>query len=130
MKIEIVVTVLRYATMAMLLAISLASGVMAYLKGKSNRHLTKALSQAEQRDDLRSYMIEEIEGAESTSKMFQITDTAEWKKATVLKNVTLYAKGQGYSWYDKEEWSTKIDDYVKGTKKVNFTQVQLTEQKK
>ena len=100
-----------------------ASGLWAYFSGRSKRKITKALSQVEQQEDLRQQMVAEIESAETTAKLFGVkTDTATWKKSTVLKNVTLYAKGQGYSWYNEEEWSVKIDEYVKGTKRVNFTQ--------
>lgn len=119
---ENIATILRYALIILAICLSLASGFIAYLKGIKNSKLTKALSEAEQREELWDYMVEEIENAEDTAKLLQTENTSEWKKNTVLKNITLYAKGQGYSWYDKEEWSLEIDNYVKGTKKVNFTQ--------
>lgn len=122
-KVETIVTILRILVLCFLALISLATGIIAYIRGKNNSRLTKSLSESEQREDLRKYMIEEIESAESTAKMFQTSNTADWKKMTVLKNVTLYAKGQGYGWYDKDEWSENIDNYVKGTKLVNFTKV-------
>lgn len=114
MNIEIVVTILS-------VGYGVASGVIAFVQGRRKRKATQGLTQAEQREDLRNQMIEEIESAESTAKLFPKTANVKaWKKDTVLKNITLYAKGQGYGWYDREEWSIKIDDYVKSTKKVNF----------
>lgn len=101
----------------------LVSSIVSFIRGKRNSNTAKALSQVEQRDELRRYMINEIEVAERTATLFsENMDKGKWKKDTVLRNVTLYAKGQGYSWYNQEEMSNEIDTYVEGTKKVNFTE--------
>lgn len=99
----------------------LVSGIVSFIRGKRNSNTAKALSQVEQREGLRRYMVNEIEVAERTAILFpENFDKGKWKKDTVLRNVTLYAKGQGYSWYNEKEMSDEIDAYVEGTKKVNF----------
>lgn len=120
--VENIETILRYFVIIIAITVSLVGSILAFIKGRKNRELTKALTEAEQRDDLWDYMVDEIENAESTAILLITENKSEWKKNTVLKNVTLYAKGQGYSWFNKEEWSKSIDDYVKGTKNVNFTE--------
>ena len=102
---------------------TILSSAIAFFKGKGKKAETKKLTEVEQREDLRRQMVDEIKVTENQAKMFNMampkSEISKWKHSTVIKNLHLYALGNGYNWFDKEEWSNKIIEFVEDTKQVN-----------
>lgn len=95
---------------------SIYTSVMAIVKGLSKRKTTKALTQVEQENDLYDYMVNQTIQVESFSKIIANSMTKEelsvYKRNTVINNMTLYAKANGYLWYDSDVWGGKLTTYI------------------
>ena len=104
--------------------VSLVSGIIAFFQGRKKSKITKQMTIAEQREDLRNQMISEIKTAEKQSSLFGATmsknDIAKWKLETVIKNLKLYALGNQYTWFCEPEWIDAIQQFVADTKEVNY----------
>ena len=97
-------------------AVTFGSTVFAVVKGLSARKKNSSKTEAEQRNDLHTYMVKTCGGKEVMSKLMTTMNKDEkskWKKTEVLRELGLYARSCGYSWYVEEEWNKKIDEYVK-----------------
>ena len=101
-----------------LASIQVILAIIAIAKGLAKRRTTKELNKAEQEKDMRKYMISECGTIEQFSKLLKNAMTKEelanYKRSTVLKNMYLYAKANGYSWYDEDVWGNELTEYING----------------
>ena len=92
--------------------------IIAIVKGLAKRKATKNLTIAEQEKDMRKYMIDECSSVESFSKILKGAmskqELSDYKRNTVLKNMELYAKANGYTWYNSDVWGNELTEYIKG----------------
>ena len=44
---------------------------------------------------------------------------SEWKKTEVLKNLSLYASANSYTWFDKSEWEQELTEYISNANAVS-----------
>lgn len=104
------------AVSILLATISIVSTVIAIVKGLKKRKAMKEKTQAEQELDLKQFMVNECVSVENVSTRFKTVMTKEelsaYKRDTVLKNITLYAKACGYSWYNNGVWLQYLNDYI------------------
>lgn len=98
------------------LAVSLVSTIIAIIKGLTSKKRNKSLSEVEQRNDLFNYMVSEAIRVEQFAQFLKNSMTKdvlrEWKKTEVLKNLSLYASANSYTWYIKSEWEQQLTDYI------------------
>ena len=110
MEIWEIVSLISLATFA------LCSTVVAFVKGFKKRKVMKNCTQIEQENDLYAYMVNECVSIEKVSTRFKSVmskdELAEYKRSTVIKNMTLYSKACGYSWYNVGVWTQKLNDYI------------------
>lgn len=95
--------------------LSAVFGLITFIIARCSSSRKKKLTQAEQETDLFKYMVKVIKNTEVFSKLLRgITkgELAVWKHDDVLDKIEMYAKGCQYSWFVREEWSLKIDEYI------------------
>lgn len=102
--------------------VALLGALVAFLKGIGKRKATKNLTQVEQEEILRKYMISECVKAQHAVKYLRKDipkdEVSKYKHNIVMEKITMYAMGSGYTWYNEEVWSQKLTDYIKETKEV------------
>lgn len=98
------------------LVVSFISTIIAIIKGLNSKKRNKSLSEVEQRNDLFNFMVSEAIRVEQFAQFLKNSMTKEvlreWKKTEALKNISLYAKANGYTWYNKSEWEQQLTDYI------------------
>ena len=96
--------------------VSVGSSIWSFISGKSKKNKNKALTQKEQEIDLDNFMVDECSRVESFSSFLKSSmnkaQLSEWKKTEVLKNVTMYALANSYSWYNKGVYEDKLAKYI------------------
>lgn len=95
---------------------SFVTSLVAFIRGLSNRKVNKKFTQTEQENDLYDYMVGECIQIERFSKIIKNSMTkeelSEYKRKSVLSNISLYAKANSYDWYNSEVWANELDDYI------------------
>ena len=95
---------------------SLISAVCAIINGVKKRKSTQVLTETQQWDDLRMFMVNECSRVERFSKFLKNSmskqELSDYKKTEVLKNLALYAKANGYTWYNHITWENVLKDYI------------------
>ena len=108
--------VIRIVCWCVAAVFSLISFVVSIVKGLSKRKTTKLLTQTEQENDLYDYMVGQTIQVERFSKIIERSMTKEelskYKRDTVMSNITLYAKANGYSWFNSGVWSDELTKYI------------------
>ena len=109
---------------ALVLAVfEMITATVAIIKGLFNRKTKARLSQLEQENDLWDYMVAECSNMEGFARVIKNSMTkeqlAEYKHTTVMKNIKLYAKANGYGWFNEGVWSQYLTDYIKEVNKAS-----------
>ena len=93
-----------------------------YIVGRKNRKIKSKLTTVEQEQDLYNKMVEECIKVQKFSKFLKNSMTKEnlanYKHNTVLENIRVYALACGYTWYHEDNWSDKINEYIKNSKEI------------
>lgn len=107
--VKLIVTIL-------LIAVQILTAIVAVVKGLTKRKTSKHLSKVEQENDLYDYMVNETANMERFAKVIKNSMTkdelSKYKRDTVMKNMTLYARANGYSWYDESVWGNELTKYI------------------
>lgn len=110
------VDVIRIVCFFVALFFSLVSSIVALTRGFSKRKSLRQLTQLEQENDLFNYLIEQTVQVESFSKIIEKSmskeELSKYKRETVMNNITLYAKANGYMWYNRGVWADKLTEYI------------------
>lgn len=95
----------------------MATALVAIFKGLIGSKTKRKLSQLEQENDLWDYMVDECSNIEGFARVIKNSMTkeqlADYKHSTVMKNLKLYAKANGYEWFNDGVWSQYLVDYIK-----------------
>lgn len=109
-------TTLKIIIFALSCLFSLFGTLSAIYNGLKKRKTTKALTEGQQWDDVRRFMVNECSRVERFSKFLKNsmskTELSDYKKTEVLKNLALYAKANGYSWYNHTVWELELKEYI------------------
>ena len=100
-----------------LAVVEMATALVAIFKGLIGSKTKRKLSQLEQENDLWDYMVDECSNIEGFARVIKNSMTkeqlADYKHSTVMKNLKLYAKANGYEWFNDGVWSQYLVDYIK-----------------
>lgn len=101
----------------------LITATVAIAKGLFNKKTKAKLTQLEQENDLWDYMVDECSNMEGFARVIKNSmskeQLAEYKHTTVMKNIKLYAKANGYEWFNEGVWSQYLTDYIKEVNKAS-----------
>ena len=99
-----------------LVVVEIIMTIVAVVKGLYKRKVTLKLSRTEQEIDMSNYMIDECSTVETFSKFLKQSmskqELSEYKRNTVLKNMKMYAKANGYTWYNEGVWGDTLTNYI------------------
>lgn len=109
---------------AIVLAVfEIVTAIVAVVKGLKNRKTSQRLSQVEQENDLYNYMVSQCSDMERFARVIKgsmsKSELAEYKRSQVMKNITLYAKANGYIWYCESVWATELEEYISSANAVS-----------
>lgn len=101
----------------------LITATVAIAKGLFTKKTKAKLTQLEQENDLWDYMVDECSNMEGFARVIKNSmskeQLAEYKHTTVMKNIKLYAKANGYEWFNEGVWSQYLTDYIKEVNKAS-----------